>query len=210
MLFALLAQDAGLSPAQILGFSVFVVAGAAQLTAIQMLADGAPLVVAVLASLTVNLRMAMYSASMVVHFGTLPLRQRMLIAYWMVDQTVAVSSVKFEERPDLSLADKRAVYFGSAAVALSVWYSSNIAGLLLATHLPRDFDIRFALPLTFVALIGPMMRHAPHILAAFVATLCGILFYNVPYNLGLILAGLAGMSAGAALEVSLEKKKGQS
>ena len=40
-----------------------VVAGASQITAVQLLADGVPIVIVLISALAVNLRMAMYSAA---------------------------------------------------------------------------------------------------------------------------------------------------
>ena len=70
-----------------MGFSVLLIAGASQFTALQQMLDGAPVWIVLAAALTVNLRMAMYSAAMIPHFGDAPLWQRLLIAFFNVDQS---------------------------------------------------------------------------------------------------------------------------
>jgi predicted branched-subunit amino acid permease len=56
--------DQGLGGAAAIGFSMIVFAGASQLAAIDVLGDGGSALVAVLAALTINLRMLLYSASL--------------------------------------------------------------------------------------------------------------------------------------------------
>ena len=55
-------------------------------------------------------------------------------------------------------------------------------------------------------MIAPMFRTPAHVIAAVVASVAGLLTAGVPYSLGLILAGLAGMLAGARAELWLEKR----
>ena len=62
--FGVAATDAGLTLAQVMGFSVLVIAGASQFAAVQMMADNAGIALVLFAALAVNLRMAMYSASL--------------------------------------------------------------------------------------------------------------------------------------------------
>ena len=55
-----------------LGFSALVIAGAAQFATLELLDAGAPVSVAVGTGLAVNLRMALYSASLVPYLGLAP------------------------------------------------------------------------------------------------------------------------------------------
>ena len=72
MLFGVLATEAGLAIHETLAFSVVVIAGAAQFTALQLLTENAPTLVVIASALAVNMRMAMYSASITPHLGGLP------------------------------------------------------------------------------------------------------------------------------------------
>ena len=94
MLFGVVATEAGLPLAQVMGMSFLVIAGAAQFTALQFMADNAPVLVIIASALAVNLRMAMYSAAITPHLGPEPFWKRALIAYFLVDQTYALA---FEE-----------------------------------------------------------------------------------------------------------------
>ena len=75
-LFGVIATDAGLTLAQAMGFTILVIAGAAQFAAVQMMVEDASIAFVLLAALAVNLRMAMYSASLVPYLGAAPLWKR--------------------------------------------------------------------------------------------------------------------------------------
>ena len=62
LLFGVVATEAGLHVAEVMGFSLLVIAGAAQFTAVQLMTENTPVWVVLAAALAVNLRMAMYSA----------------------------------------------------------------------------------------------------------------------------------------------------
>jgi Predicted branched-chain amino acid permease (azaleucine resistance) len=79
-LFGVVGTEAGLNLAQVMGFSVIVIAGAAQFTAVQLLSENAPTLIVIAAALAVNLRMAMYSAALTPHLGAAPLWQRAIMA----------------------------------------------------------------------------------------------------------------------------------
>ena len=69
LLFGVVARDAGLDMSAIMGMSTLVIAGASQYAAIAQMQDNAPAIFVVLTGLAVNLRMAIYSASLAPHLG---------------------------------------------------------------------------------------------------------------------------------------------
>lgn len=87
----MVATEAGLSIAQTLTFSIVVVAGAAQFAAVHLMGENAPTLIVLATALVVNLRMAMYSASLTPYLGTLPLWKRVVVSYFMVDQAYALA-----------------------------------------------------------------------------------------------------------------------
>jgi predicted branched-subunit amino acid permease len=88
LVFGVAAIEAGFDTLQTGLFSLLVGAGAAQLAALQMIVEGAPLLIVVLTGTAVNLRLAMYSASLAPHLGAAPLRQRALAAFFLIDQVL--------------------------------------------------------------------------------------------------------------------------
>ena len=199
-LFGMVATDAGLNILQVVAMSAIVIAGSAQFTALSLLQEGAPVFVVLLASLAVNMRMAMYSAALVPHLGAASLRLRLLMAYVMVDQTYAVSVQTFEANPSMPLDEKVSYYFGCITVVCLPWYICTFLGALLGKAVPASLSPDFAVPICFIALFAPMLRSLPHIVAAGVSIVAAILFAGLPWNFGLIVAALLAMLAGAQVE----------
>ena len=80
LLFGVLATEAGLTVFEVISFSLVVIAGAAQFTALQLMQDHAPTVIVLISALAVNLRVAMYSAALTPYLGRAPLWQRIFAA----------------------------------------------------------------------------------------------------------------------------------
>ncbi|VAV94640.1 AzlC family protein [hydrothermal vent metagenome] len=201
LLFGVVATEAGLQVYETLTFSVLVVAGAAQFTALQLLSDGAPTIIVVVSALAVNLRLAMYSAALTPHLGAATLKQRGLVAYFTIDQSYACSVDKFEENPHWTLRQKLTYFFGTVTPICPFWYGFTIVGALVGTAIPSGLALDFAVPITFLALISPMLRTPAHRAAAMASVAASLIFAFLPYSFGLLLAGAAGMMAGARVEL---------
>lgn len=206
LLFGVLAAEAGLNLVEIMTFTVTVFAGSAQFTALQLLQEQAPVLIILASALAVNLRVAMYSASLTPYLGGAPFWQRAVAAYFTVDQSYALSILKFESEPALSVPQRMAYFFGTNGLIAPIWYGATLTGALVGTQIPQSLALDFALPITFLAMIGPMLRTPAHVAAALVACAVSIPAAAIPFNLGLLVAGCAGMMTGARVEVWAERR----
>lgn len=209
LLFGVVATEAGLSVFETMTFSITVIAGAAQFTALQLMNDNAPTIVVVISSLAVNLRMAMYSASLTPFLGAAPMWQRAIMSYFMVDQSYALSILQYENAPKMTIPERAAYFMGCVSPVCPNWYFFTLVGALVGKSIPAEFALDFAVPITFLAMIGPMLRTGAHIAAALVAVVLALAFTWVPYNLGLIIAGLGGMMTGAKVELWNSRRTAQ-
>lgn len=200
MLFGVLATEAGLDLWQIMGFSIVVVAGSAQFTAIQLMTDDAPVWIVVAAALAVNLRMAMYSASLQPHLGRAKLWQRALIAYVNFDQSYAVSIAEYENQPDRPVSEKVAFFMGSVVIICPTWYVFTLVGALAGSTIPDAWALDFVMPVLFLSLVGPMLKTLAHVLAALTSIVVALLLSGLPSGVGLLLAAFAAMAVGAEVE----------
>ena len=200
MVFGLLAVEAGLPVVQVMVFSGAVIAGAAQFTALGLMTDGAPTVIVLLTALAVNLRMAMYSAALAPWLGPAPLWQRAIAAFVLFDQTYAASALRFEENPDWSVPTRMAYYAGSATPVVPAWLIGTFLGAVTGSALPDWLALDFAVPICFLALIGPMLRTPAHVAAAMTSVVLAIGLAWMPYSLGLIVAGIGAMLVGAEID----------
>jgi predicted branched-subunit amino acid permease len=201
LLFGVVATEAGLNVFETLAFSIVVIAGAAQFTALQLMSDHVPTAIVLISALAVNLRMAMYSASLTPFIGGAPLWQRAAAAYLTVDQSYACSISAYEQNPEWTVPQRMRYFFGAVTPVVPMWYVMTLVGALIGTAIPKEAALDFAVPITFIALIAPMLRTMAHLVAALASVTLALVFAFLPFNLGLLVAGIGGMMAGAQTEL---------
>ncbi|MCB5199908.1 AzlC family ABC transporter permease [Loktanella sp. TSTF-M6] len=199
-LFGVSAVEAGLSIGQAMGFSVLVIAGASQFAALQMIVDNAGVALTLLAALAVNLRMAMYSASLVPYLGEAPLWKRACVSYLLFDQSYVAAVARYEADGTMPLRDRVAFFFGVATPIAPTWVLATLAGALLGARIPDAAALDFALPITFIAMVGPMLRTLAHVAAALVSVVVGLALVGLPSGTGLLIAAACAMAAGVIVE----------
>lgn len=187
------AANLGVGPVTALWSAGLLFAGAAQLAMVELLARDAPVVVAVVTGVVVNLRYAMYSASIAPHFRSLSRAWRLLLSFFLLDVTYALAVARF--RADDGV-DRRSYYLGLALPLWSTWTVSVTVGASLGTGLPPAWHLEFAIPLLFLALLLPNVRDAGGVVAAVVGGVGAVAGLGVPFDLGLVVAALAGVGVG--------------
>ncbi len=192
------AIEVGLSAPLALAMSLIVFAGASQLAAVQLMSMSASIVVIVLTALIINLRFAMYSASIAPHFKTLTSKWKHVLAYLLTDQAYAVSITRFNDKAERG--HKHWFYLGAAFAMWATWQVSTAAGVFLGTQVPESWSLDFAIPLTFIALAMPVIKEKTAMAAALTAGLIATVAVNLPFNLSLIVAALVGILIGLLLE----------
>jgi len=192
------AREAGFSLAQSMGLSLFVFAGASQLAALELIAKGTPAAVVVLTALVINLRLAVYSASLANYIGHLRLRLKAPLAYLLTDQGFLLSTAHYEEQGCHQASPH--FYLGASLCMWLTWQISATLGAVLGGDLPNLPDLGFAIPLTFLALLIPALRGRPAVLAAISAGGVALLGASWPAGLGLVAALVTGVSVGVLAE----------
>lgn len=206
MLFGVVATAAGMDLTKIMVLTSFVIAGASQFVLIEMVSDGAPVIVAVLAALAVNLRLAMYSASLAPYFVGTRGWIRLLAGYFVVDQVYGLAVRRYQDRPAETQARRIGFFFGVGAPIMPSWIVATAVGALAGSAIPASLPIDFAPPLTFFAIAAPMIRGVPNLCAAAVAVSAALLLAGLPWSLGLLCAAGLGMGTGAGVEVWLARR----
>ncbi|WP_415184171.1 AzlC family ABC transporter permease [Phaeovulum sp.] len=207
LLFGVAGTEAGFNLAEVMGFSILVIAGASQFTAVQLMTDNAPVVMVLLTSLAVNLRMAMYSAALSPHLGAATPWQKVLTSYFMVDQTYALAAQDYEIRPEQTMTEKLAFYAGACTPICPQWYVSTWLGAVLGEAIPPAFALDFAVPITFLAMLAPMLRTLAHLAAAAVSVGVALALAFLPSGTGLLVAAACAMFTGAQVEIWIQRRK---
>lgn len=188
------AMDAGLSPAAALGMSVIVFAGAAQVAALQLVADGALPAVVIITALVINLRMVMYSASLAPHFAHLPRRWKWGLSYLLTDQAYAVTITRFRREP--GMVERNWYFLGASSPIWVAWVLATAVGIWAGAAVPEGWSLGFIVPLIFLALLLPSVYDRPTAAAAVVSGAVAAALHGVPFHLGLSTGALAGVAAG--------------
>lgn len=184
-------------------FSVIVFAGASQLAAINVLADGGSWIIAAIAACTINLRLLLYGASLAPHMARFSLRDRLLAAYVLTDQAYAVSIARWTAGSTPSMA----FYFGGAMTLWLSWQAATVVGALGGGLVDDDVPLEFAVPLVFLVLLVPAVTTKPAVAAMVAGGAAAVLAQELGAGGMFILIGaLVGIAAGAAVEAFGERR----
>lgn len=198
MIYGALALNAGLSKSAAQLMSSILFAGSSQFVTAQLAHDAAPGFVIILTIAVVNLRHMLYSASLAPYLKNLSLRWKILLSYLLTDEAYAPSIIKYER--DGIQPFSHWYLFGAGFSLWFIWQISTAFGIFLGTAIPAEWPLDFALPLTFIAMVVPILKNRPMIAASLSAGLVALFAYSLPFRLGIILAALTGIIVGTILE----------
>lgn len=198
MIYGALALNSGLSTLASQMMSSMVFAGSAQFITTQLINEGAPIFVMILTIAVVNLRHMLYSASLAPYLKHLSTKWKALLAYLLTDEAYAPSIIRYEKE---GLQPHSHWFLLGAGLALwTNWQISTALGIFLGGSIPDNLQLDFALPLTFIAMVVPVLKKMPMVAAALSAGVTALLAFSLPFKLGLILAALVGILVGTFLE----------
>ena len=207
LIYGALAINSGLSTTAAQLMSSIVFAGSAQFITAQLFKEGVPALVMILTIAVVNLRHMLYSASLAPYLKDLSIRWKVLLSYLLTDEAYAPSILHYEKE---GLVHYKHWFLFGAGISLWLnWQASTAIGVFLGASIPENLSLDFALPLTFIAMIVPVMKKQPVVAAALSAGATALLAYSLPYKLGLILAALVGILVGTLLEGREATKEAQ-
>ena len=200
IIFGTLATSSGLSVAGTLAMSALVFAGSAQFIALGLLATGTALPLIVLTTFVVNLRHLLYAISLVPHVKHLIQLWKILIGFWLTDESFAVAIARYNQND--GSPHKHWYYLGAALLMYGNWQLCTLVGLSIGKLLPNaaSWGLDFAMSVTFIGMVIPYLTTQPMVVAVMVAGIVAVWTYALPHQLGLIVAALAGILAGVGTE----------
>lgn len=198
MIYGVLARQAGLSASASQAMSSIVFAGSSQFITAQLLSQAVPGLVIILTIAVVNLRHALYSASVAGFVQHLPLGWKIGLSYLLTDEAYAVTITHYNREG--CEGNQHWFFLGAGLGLWSCWQISTAVGVFLGAVIPSSWSLDFALPLTFIALVVPSLKDRAGVAAALVGGVVALLVFALPYKLGIIAAALAGIAAGMLVE----------
>lgn len=200
IIFGAVAVNSGLSPAGAMGMSLFVFAGSSQFVATGLIATGVGPMLIILTTFIINLRHALYSASLSPYTRHLPQRWLLPLGFWLTDESYAVVISRYADA-DRS-PHKHWYFLGSEVAMYTNWQLCTLIGITAGRTIPdaASWGLDFAMVATFVGIVVPMLRTRPMLVSALVAGFSALIFHDLDNKMGLMVAALLGIAAGYAAE----------
>jgi 4-azaleucine resistance transporter AzlC len=198
MIYGVLAIEAGLAISEAQAMSVIVFGGSAQFVIAQLIMVGTPGLVMFITAGLVNLRHALYSASLAPYLRHLRPRWQWLLAYLLTDEAYAVAVLHYREGGEMK--HKHWYFLGAGLALWTTWQLSTAAGIILGAQIPAEWSLDFTLALTFIALVVPALKERADLAAALTGGITAVLLINLPYKLGLVIGALLGIAVGVLVD----------
>jgi 4-azaleucine resistance transporter AzlC len=196
--FALLARSSGFSTLEIQALSVLVFAGSAQLAFINLAKDGAGSLAILLTVLLLNLRHVLYGLSLNVHLPPRTRPGRPVLAAMMTDESYGLTIRTYRDG-----RGSDGFFFGASISLFLAFAAATCAGALLGAHLPDPdrLGLEVVFPLSFLALLLPMLRTRLDLTVAAVAGGLALVAGQV-FGSGVVMlvATAGGAGAGTLLD----------
>jgi 4-azaleucine resistance transporter AzlC len=193
-----LGLQVGLSALQAQLMSLLVFAGAAQLSAMTLMAGSSSLLAIFASTFVISSRHLLYSVVFRRHVDGLPLRWRLSIGFVLTDEMFAVSE---------SHTSRTGVFSPLFALVSGVtfylaWNLATLAGILAGSTL-SDLDalgLDFAIVATFIAMTFDQIRRLPIVVCVLVSGVAAVVLKPVFNDSYLLIAALLGMLFGFLAE----------
>lgn len=193
-------SDRALTPAATMGMSLIVFAGSAQFIGLGLYSQGIGLPFIVFTTFIVNLRHALYAASLAPYLRRLGQRWLALLGFWLTDETYAVVIRRYHL--DGPYKNSHWYYLGSALPFYLNWQLCTLIGIVAGQQLggAASWGLDFAMTVTFIGIVVPLVNSRPMLACAFTAGATSLAAQGMPNRLGLVIGGLAGIAVGLIAE----------
>jgi 4-azaleucine resistance transporter AzlC len=157
IIFGAVAVASGTTPLAAAAMSAIVFAGSAQFIAVELAAAGAtPFII--ITAFIVNLRHLLYSLTLAPYVRNLSQQWLVPLGFLLIDETFLVTNHRFQAAGNSPY--KHYFYLGSALFMYVNWQLCTFVGIMAGSVLsnPRAWGVDFALPLTFIGMLVPLLR----------------------------------------------------
>ncbi|WP_180683093.1 AzlC family ABC transporter permease [Tepidicella baoligensis] len=193
---------AGLSVFEASAMTLLVYAGSAQLTAVPLMASGAPMWVILAAAFCVNLRFVVFSAHLRPYVMHMPLRERLATGYVTGDLSYVFFARRYPH-PGRSLEERvrqQAYLAGNCAVNYVAWMLASLIGIALAHVIPAQWGLGFAGILALLGVGCSLATSRLRIVSAGVAGAAAIAAWALPLKLNIVVAIAAAVAICLVIE----------
>ena len=194
--------ELGFDPILVYATSLIIFGGASQIIFMQLLSGGASSLVAITSVGVINSRHLLYGAVLSEYLEKLNYIKKLIISYFIVDQGFAESNKYIKENKNLSYPHY--YILGTGVTLWLCWQVSTISGIILGSFIPEELGLKFAVPLTFIAIVVQDIKKLDHVIVMITCGLSSLLFFDAPFKSYIIISPIIALFV-AALVLRLKK-----
>ena len=189
--------ELGFSPILVYAMSIIIFGGASQIVFLQLLSGGASSLIAVTSVGVINSRHLLYGAVLSEYLEKLSFIKKLLISYLVVDQGFAESNKFFKRNKTEEYLHYHLI--GTGSTLWVCWQISTLAGIILGSFVSGELGLKFAIPLTFIAIIVQDLKKIDHVIVMLVCGISSLLFFDAPFKSYIIISPIVALFAAALL-----------
>ena len=185
--------ELGFNPYLVYAMSFIIFGGASQIVFLPLLSGGASSLVAVTSVGIINSRHLLYGAVLSEYLEKLSFIKKLFISYFIVDQGFAESNKYLKQNKNIS--NPHYHILGTGVTLWFCWQLSTISGIILGSFIPEELGLKFAIPLTFLAIIVNDLRKLDHVFVMLVSGFASLMLFNAPFKSYIILSPIVALIA---------------
>ncbi len=189
--------DLGFNPYLVYAMSIIIFGGASQIVFLQLLSGGASSLVAVTSVGVINSRHLLYGAVLSEYLEKLSLIKKLLISYVVVDQGFAESNKFFKKNKTEQYLHYHLL--GTGITMWVCWQIATLAGIILGSFVPEELGLKFAIPLTFIAIVVQDLKKMDHVIVMLVCGISSLLFFEAPFKSYILISPVIALFVAALL-----------
>ena len=126
---------------------------------------------------------------------------RAVLAFGLTDETYAATKPYFVNGR-LDATTGHWAYLGSFLAFYSMWNITTLIGVVAGELIPgmSEWGLEFAMVATFLGIITTYLQTLPYWITFIVAGSTALFLYQLPNNLGMLIAALLGVAAGVMVQ----------
>ena len=189
--------ELGFDPYLVYGMSIIIFGGASQIVFLQLLSGGASSLIAVTSVGVINSRHLLYGAVLSEYLEKLSFIKKLLISYLVVDQGFAESNKFFKRNKTEEYLHYHLI--GTGSTLWVCWQISTLAGIILGSFVPEELGLKFAIPLTFIAVVVQDLKKIDHVIVMLTCGISSLLFFDAPFKLYIIISPILALIIASLL-----------
>ena len=190
IIYGFIASESGFSTIQAFLMSSIIFAGASQIAFAKLYLFASPLTIFT-SIVAINLRHLLYGVSINEYLKKLSLKWSIILSYLLTDEAYAVSILYFKKNHNQK--DFHYHLLGSGLTLFFIWQISTIVGIFFGKYLTHFVNLEFIIPLSFIAIIIPILKTKGDVISCLVSGISNIFFYKFNIEIWIVVSAFLGI-----------------